>query len=143
MRRSILVAVCTTSLVACVSQPTWSTIEGTEKILALQHKLEKPSFALEKVVILRMSMDGRRLEVSSVSPTVIVAEPARGNRTIFNLSNKNSLVLFTRDGRNIKGYREEIPLSELIPGKSIRFPVAQDPGEVVEKILVVDRVLVQ
>lgn len=143
MRRCIVFAICMVSLAACVSQPTWTEVDGAEKIVSQQRELEKPSFAIEKVVILRMTMDGKRLDVSSVSPTVIVAEPARGNRTIFNVSNQKTLVLFTRDGRNIKGYRQEIPLSELTPGKAIRFPVAQDPGEVVEKTLVVDRVMVQ
>lgn len=121
----------------------WSVIDGADNIIALQKELEKPSFALDKVVVLRMTMNDRRIEVASVAPTVIVAQPAAGNRTVMNLNNRDKLVLFTRDGRNIKGYRMEIPVSELTPGKTFHFPVAQDPGEVVEKIFTVDKVIVQ
>lgn len=143
MRLSLAIAVCLISLAACTSQPTWTVIDGAERIVAQQRELEKPSFNLDKVVIIRMTVDGKRLDVSSVSPTVLVAEQARGNKTIFNVSDRQTLVLFTRDGRNIKAYREEIPVSELTPGRSIRFLVAQDPGEVVEKTLVINQVLVQ
>ncbi len=135
-------------LAACAHQPEmhsgpWATIEGAEKIVAMQKELDAPSLALDKVISIRMSMDGERIEVANVLPTVIIAKPNQGNRTILNLGNREKLVLFTRDGRNIKGYRMEIPIAELVPGKSFRFPVARDPGEVVQKSFVVDRVIVQ
>ena len=121
-----------------------TTIEGAEAIIAMQKELEKPSLSLEKVTVIRFEVDGKRLEVVSIAPTVIVAEPARGNRTILNLGGvADRLVLFTRDGRNIKGYRMEIPRAELQPGKRFSFPVAQDPGEVVQRDFTVTQVIVQ
>lgn len=135
-------------LAACAQLPAGGdgiiTIEGADNIIAMQKDLEKPSLSLEKVTVIRFEFDGKRLEVNSVAPTVIVAEPARGNRTVFNLGVKPGvLVLFTRDGRNIKGYRLEIPRAELQPGKRFRFPVAQDPGEVVPRDFNVTQVIVQ
>lgn len=120
------------------------TIEGAEKIIAMQKELERPSFNLDRVTVIRMTMDGQRLEVATLAPTMIVAEPARGNRSIltFNAA-RDKLILFTRDGRRIKGYRTEIPLGDLTPGATFTFPVAQDPGEVVDKTFVVDKVIVQ
>ena len=143
MQKFLLSVIGTLSLVACVHQPTWSVVDGAEKVVAMQKDLEKPNLGIERVTILRLSMEGKRLEVSSISPTVIVAEPARGNRTVLNISDQQKLVLFTRDGKNIKGYRQEFPLSDLTPGKVINFPMAQDPGEVVEKTLTVERLILQ
>lgn len=135
-------------LAACAQLPVGgdgiTTIEGADAVIAMQKVLEKPSPSFEKVTVVRFELDGKRLEVHSITPTVIVAEPARGNRTILNLGAvPGKLVLFTRDGRNIKGYRLEIPRSELQPGKRFSFPVAQDPGEVVQREFTVTQVIVQ
>lgn len=121
-----------------------TTIDGAEAVIAMQKELEKPSLSLDRVIVIRMTMDGQRVEVASVAPTTIVAQPAAGNRSIFTLNPaRDTLILFTRDGRRIKGYRTEIPMSEIQPGKTFRFPVAQDPGEVVDKAFTVDKVIVQ
>lgn len=128
--------------VATLAEP-WITIEGAEKIVAIQKEVEAPSLSLDKVTIVRMTMDGERIEVTSPFPTVIIAQPHQGNRTAFNLGSRTSLVLFTRDGQRIKGYRMEIPLVDMVPGKTFRFPVARDPGEVVERTFVVDKVITQ
>lgn len=127
---------------ATVAEP-WITIEGVDQIVAMQREAEAPSLALDKVTIVRMTMDGERIEAASLLPTVIVAQPHQGNRTALNIGNRTTLVLFTRDGKKIKGYRMEIPLAELVPGKTFRFPVARDPGEVVERTFVVDKVITQ
>ena len=137
-----------TLLAGCAQLPVGddgiTTIEGADAIIAMQKELEKPSPSFEKVTVVRFDLDGKRLEVHSITPTVIVAEPARGNRTILNLgATPDKLVLFTRDGRNIKGYRLEIPRAELKPGKRFRFPVAQDPGEVVPREFTVTQVIEQ
>lgn len=121
-----------------------TTINGADAIIAMQKELERPSTDIATVTVMRFEVDGKRLEVHSISPTVIVAEPARGNRTILNFGAiADRLVLFTRDGRNIKGYRLEIPRAELKPGKRFRFPVAQDPGEIVTREFTVTQVIVK
>lgn len=127
----------------CAHQPLWSVMEGADNIVAMQKSLEMPGGGLEKVMILRLVVDGQRLEVTSLGPTVIVAEAARGNRTIFNLGGQKFLTLFTRDGKNIRGYRLDIPVGDLLSGKEFRFPVAQDSGDVVEKRIVIDRLIIQ
>jgi hypothetical protein len=149
MLKFVLPAIVTLLFAGCAhqagqnSQGPWSTIDGADNIIVMQRELEKPSFALDKVMIVRMTMDGTRFEVASIAPTVIVAQPAAGNRTVMNFNDRQKLILFTRDGRNIKGYRMEIPVAELKEGKIFRFPVAQDPGEVVEKSFSVDKVIIQ
>jgi hypothetical protein len=138
---------------ACAQVPLqgpWSVIDdpasegmAIQKIVAAQKALEKPTPNFDRVIVLRMLMEGQRVEVTSIAPSSIVAEPARGNLTIFNIGDRKTLILFTRDGKNIKGYRREIPLAELQPGATFRFPVAQDPGVVVEREFVVDKVIEQ
>ncbi|HEY6896982.1 MAG TPA: hypothetical protein VI279_06950 [Rhodocyclaceae bacterium] len=118
-------------------------IEGASNIVAQQIELEKPSLSLDRVMILRMTINGERADVSSLVPGVIVAEPNRGNRTIMNLSDRKKLVLFTRDGLHIKGYRSEIPVEQLTAGRTFVFPVAQNPGEVVDKTFVVEKLVEQ
>ncbi len=135
-------------LIGCAQLPVGSdgtaVIEGADAIIAMQKELESSVPSFEKVTVVRFEVEGKLLEVHSIAPTVIVAEPARGNRTILNLgAAPDKLVLFTRDGRNIKGYRLEIPRAELRPGKRFRFPLAQDPGEVVTREFAVKQVIVQ
>lgn len=136
-----------TLITGCASMPQvaeYQTIEGADTIIAMQKELEKPSFQLDRVSVLRMTMNGEKLEVSSIAPTVIFATQAAGNRTVLNLATeKDKLVLFTRDGRKIKAYRTSIPVAELQPGKTFSFPVAQDPGEVVTKQFTVTQFIVQ
>jgi len=144
----LLVAAALLGLAGCAHQAAtpaepWVTIEGVDQIVAMQKEAEAPSLALDKVTIVRMTLDGERIEVASLMPTVIVAQPHQGNRTALNLASRTSLVLFTRDGRKIKGYRMEIPLADMVPGKTFRFPVARDPGEVVERTFVVEKVITQ
>lgn len=120
------------------------TIEGASSIIAMQSELEKPSPSFEKVTLVRFDVEGARIEVNSIAPTAIIAQPMRGNLTILNLgATPGKLVLFTRDGRSIKGYRMEIPRDELQPGKRFIFPLAQDPGEVVPREFTVTQVIVQ
>lgn len=137
-----------TLLAGCAQLPSGgdgiTTIEGADAIIAMQNELERPLPSFEKVTVVRFDLDGKRLEVHSIAPTVIIAEPMRGNRTIISLGVRpERLVLFTRDGRNIKGYRLEVPRAELQPGKRFSFPVAQDPGEVVLREFTVTQVIVQ
>lgn len=133
---------------ACAQLPSEDerivTIDGAPAIIAMQKELERPSPSLDKVTVVRFDVDGKRLDVHSIAPTVIVAQPARGNVTILNLgAAADRLILFTREGLKIKGYRLEIPRAELQPGKRFRFPVAQDPGEVVMREFTVTQVIVQ
>ncbi len=135
-------------LAGCAQLPSaddrMTTIEGADAIVAMQKDLAKPTPDFEKVTILRFDVEGKRLDVHSISPTIIIAQPARGNVTMLNLGAKQDrLILFTRDGLKIKGYRLEIPRTELQPGKRFRFPVAQDPGEVVLREFTVTQVIVQ
>lgn len=135
-------------LAGCAQLPVgddrMTTIEGANAIIAMQKMLEQPSISLDKVTVVRFDVEGKSIDVHSISPTMVVAEPARGNLTILNLGAvPDRLVLFTRDGRNIKGYRLEILRSELQPGKRFFFPVAQDPGEVVRREFIVTQVIVK
>lgn len=141
MRKFLLGLIFAVLVPACANQATWTTIDGADKIIAAQKELERPAFITNPALIVRLDVDGKRIDVSSLVPTEIVIERAKGNRTIFNLSDRKNLVLFTRDGRNIKGYKLVVPIAELVPGKTIVFPVVQEPGEAVEKQLKVLQVI--
>lgn len=150
--RTLSIAVLAALLTACASNEAlrgdWSVFEDAENptnaiqtLLKMNRDLDKPTFNLDRVLVLRMTIDGKRLEVTSLAPTSIISEPNRGNLTLFNMGDRKSLVLFTRDGKNIRAYRKEIPLDQIKPGMSLRFPVAEDPGNIVLKEITFDRLI--
>ena len=62
----LLVAAGLLGLAGCAHQGAtqadpWATIEGVDRIVAMQKEAEAPSLALDNVTIVRMTMDGERI----------------------------------------------------------------------------------
>jgi hypothetical protein len=152
LKKTLPLLLATLLLAACSGQTLrgdWNVYEEPEnqnkaiqELLKMHRELDKPNFNnLERVIVLRMSVGGQKVEVTSLAPTSIIAEPNRGNLTLFNLNDRKTLVIFTRDGKNIRAYRKEIPLAEIVPGQTLRFPVAENPGEIVLKDIVFNQII--
>lgn len=129
------------------TQPDWAVISDIQQIAAMRQELNKPNFAFETVTIVRLTDHrGQRVDATSVGPAVVGYERggAPAARSLMTFVRKpDRLVLFTQDVRKRKAFRQEIPVGELTAGKSIRFPVVQDTGEVVEQVFTVNEVIVR
>lgn len=113
---------------------------GADPHAGLQAEMEKASMDFSSVVVVRLTWQGRRLEVASVMPTV-VAETVRAGqqaKTIFRVSDRqDGLVLFSRDLPNGKSVRTELSFAQLKGGMQFSFPVVQpDAGLKDEKFVV-------
>lgn len=122
-----------------------SVIRESSRILQIQAEMEQGVPDLSKVVVARMKIDGVPAEVSSVSP-VIMAEarvPDGVAKTIFRFNKeRDTLVFFTRDGKNGTAYRADLPIAGA-EGKSVVFPVLNADGSTSEKKITIDRVIVR
>ena len=151
LSKTLPLLLATILLSACAHQALsgdWSTYEdpknpnkAIQQLLKMHRDLDKPTINLDRVLVLRMTVGDQKLEVTSLAPTSIIAEPNRGNLTLFNLGDRKKLIIFTRDGKNIRAYRKDIPLADIVPGKTIRFPVAQNPGDIVIKDIVFNELI--
>ena len=129
------------------TQPDWAVISDVNQIAAMRQELNKPNLAFETVTIVRLTDHrGQRVDATSVGPAVVGYERggAPAARSVMTFVRKpDRLVLFTQDVKNRKAFRQEIPVGELTAGKSIRFPVVQNTGEVVEQVFTVNEVIVR
>lgn len=129
----------------------WVVIDDVKhegkQIAALREEIDKPNLSFNDVLIIRMRTEtGNRVEVTSIAPSVVSAQkdgpPAA--RTTFALTSKRDyLVLFTQDVPNWKAFRKEIQVDQLVPGKTFRFPVVQESGEIQQKTFTVEKIITQ
>ena len=91
--------------------------------------LETPKFDLSLFLLTRLTVDGRRVEVTSLGPT-LVADDLRGAHWAVSLlaytPDKSALVLFSRDPESGVGYRLTIPVADLTEGMELGFPVLKN-----------------
>jgi hypothetical protein len=135
---------------SAVSDPTpadWAVISDIKQIAAMRQELNKPNFSFNTVTIVRLTdQRGQRVDATTVGPTVVGFErggpPAARSLMTF-VRKPDRLVLFTQDVKNRKAFRMEVLVAELTPGKSIRFPVVQDSGEVLEHEFTVQEVIMR
>ena len=146
--RNTLAALIIALLVTACAAPEWRTITDVREIAATRTAVNKASSNLDfsRVIVLRLQLDGQRVEVTSLAPSVIGAEKGGvpGARTVFAFTpERDKLVLFGQNVPEFKGFHQEIPFAELQPGKNFRFPVVQEDGRVVEKEFTVEKLITQ
>ena len=144
-RNTIAVIIIGLSLGACATTG-WRTITDVKEIAATRTTVNKPSMDLSKVIILRLQVDGNRVEVTSIGPATIGYEKngPPGARTLFSFNtSREKLVLFGQNVPEFKGFYQEIPVSDLLPGKRFSFPVVQEDGSVKDKEFTVEKLISQ
>ena len=142
-RVPLLVLLIGFGLAACATTE-WRTITDINEIAATRTRVDKPGMDMSKVVVLRLRRDGQRVEVSSVTPTVLgrAAHGARAARTVANFTpERDKLMLFGQNVGERKGFYREISVSELRPGERFRFPVVQDDGSVKDLEFIVESLI--
>lgn len=152
MQKQILIVcgICLAVLAGCATTD-WVVIDDVKhegkQIAALRAEISKPSLSFNDVLIIRMKTEaGTRAEVTSIAPSVIGAQKggAPAARTTFALAPKRDiLILFTQDVPNWKAFRKEIPVAQLTPGKTFRFPVVQESGEIRPQVFTVEQIITQ
>ena len=142
----------------CANQPTqttreapaaeaahdWTVITDIEQIAADRKALSKPNFDLGQLISVRLTSGGQTLEVTSLAPSIIgkQVKGAPAAKTTFAFTpERDTLVLFTQDVPAHKAFRKDMPVSELVSGKSFEFPVVQSSGEIKIQKFTVDRVI--
>ena len=144
--RSTLAALIISLGLAACATPEWRTITDVKEIAATRTTVSKPNLDFSKVIILRLQLNGQRVEVTNIGPSTIGAakDGPPGARTIFTFTpNSDRLVLFGQNVPEFKGFYQEIPIADLQPGKSMRFPVVQDDGSVKEQEFTVEKLITQ
>jgi hypothetical protein len=144
-RNTLAALLISLGLAACASSE-WRTITDVKEIAATRTAVSKSSLDLSKVLILRLQSNGKRIEVTSLAPSTIGAATngLPGARTLFNFTpERDKLRLFGQNVSEFKGFYQEIPVSELQPGKRFRFPVVQDDGSVKEQEFTVEKLITQ
>ena len=146
-------AACLAGLAGCATAPStapeWTVLEldQVKRIAEIRKSLAELRVDFRDVIIVRLTTGGeKRVDVTSIGPTIVGAEKygAPAARTTFAMTPKReNLVLFTQDVPQRKAFVREIPLGELTAGKSFRFPVVQESGEVLEQTFTVQQVIVR
>lgn len=147
----VILAACTTSggvkEEAGPAETEWETIKDLQQIAAIRKAVNKPHFALDHVVVLRLiNDDGKRFEITSLGPSVIGFHNggAPAARTVFSFApERDRIILFSQDVPHWSAFRREILLEELTPGSNFRFPVVQDSGQVIPRTFSVEQVITQ
>ncbi len=136
-------------LTACGTTSNWESLSlqgDTKAYLEQQKQLEKPNLDLSTVTIVRLNSGGKRIDVSSITPAILKNQ-AFGwayAKSLISLDEKReNLRFFTLDIKRNKAYRASFPVSELLPGKAITFPVLGADGLATDVTFIVDRVIVQ
>jgi hypothetical protein len=130
-------------LAACAT-PEWRTITDLHEIAATRTAVNKSTLDLSKIIVLRLQLDGKRVEVASLGPSIVGAADGGppGARTVFAFTQaRDKLVLFGQNVPEFLGFHQEIPIGELQPGKRFRFPVVQEDGSVKEQEFTVEALI--
>lgn len=121
-------------------------IDDPAKITATQQELEQATFDLSQVMVAKLKLGDRAIEVTSLTPVIAVQANVGGvqAKTILRFSDKRDmLTLFTRDVKNKKAYRVDVPVADLQAKKSVKFPILSANGEVTEQVVTFDSLLVK
>lgn len=146
MSQKQILIVCLAILAGCASTD-WAVITDLNQIASMREEVSKPRLNFSDILVIRTKTeDGKRVEVTSIGPTVVSAQKdgAPAARTTFTFTPKRDmLILFTQDVSNWKAFRKEIPVAGLAPGKVFRFPVVQESGEVRQQVFTVEKIITQ
>lgn len=102
----------------------------------MQAEMEAGAPDLGNVVSVRLREQGKRVEVTSVLPTIIAEATLSGQsaKTIFRVNPAgDGLILFSRDLSKGSSYRTEIKFSELESKKGFVFAIVQPDGSLQER----------
>lgn len=149
-RRAALLALLAVGLAGGLSGWSRSGSGGTaltanaDASLAAQAALEKSGLDFNRLVVVRLRADGRRVEATSVAPAVVASALVRGQpaKTIFRLNEAHDgLILFSRDAAKGAAYRTEISLAELESKRGLVFPVVQADGSLRDQAFKLEQII--
>lgn len=158
-RFGVLLGLCLIGLGGCATDPgarqaggegdAWTVLGfgQVKRIADIRSAIDEMRLGFRDVIILRMDNgEQKRVEVTSIGPTLVsaVKDGAPAARTTFGITEKRDhLALFTQDVPNRKAFHREIPMTEMTVGKSFRFPVVQETGEIRVQTFTVQQVIVR
>jgi hypothetical protein len=128
-------------VLGCTSDGT--VVKDRAKIVEMQQELGTPTFDLSRVVVVRLTIDNERREVTSIMPVVFseTLVPDGPAKTILRVEQKtDTLILFTRDPREQVAYRTEVPVKDRTSRPSVEFPVIDATGKVTKRKVVVENI---
>lgn len=111
----------------------------------MQADMEKASMDFSRVVVVRLTSEGKRVEVTSVMPAPIAQAEVAGQsaKTIFAVNAAgNGLILFSRDILKASSFRTEMKFTELESRKGFKFPVVQADGSLQEREYVLEKIVI-
>lgn len=126
-------------------QKTNAAATSADPVAAEQQEMEMPDMDLSNVVVVRLSSEGKKIEVTSLLPSTIATSTLKGQeqaKTIFRIAaHGTSLMLYSRDGAKNTSLKTEIKLDELKQKKQFVFPVVQADGSTRQNTFTVDKVI--
>ena len=121
--------------------------DQVKRIADIRSGIDQMRLGFRDVIILRMDDDEKKpVEVTSIGPTLVsvVKDGAPAARTTFGITEKRDYVaLLTQDVPNRKAFHREIPMTELTVGRSFRFPVVQESGDIRVRTFTVQQIIVR
>lgn len=109
-----------------------------------QHEMEKATMDFSRVISVRLTSDGKRLEVTSIMPLVLAEVQVKGApaKTIFRLNEDgNRLQMFSRDALNGGSVFTEISFGELEAKKGVTFAVLDAEGRLQQRMFALDKIV--
>lgn len=109
-----------------------------------QHEMEKAAMDFSRVVTVRLTSEGKRVEVTSIMPLVLAEVhvnrvPAK---TIFRVNDDgNGLQMFSRDALNGGSVFTEISFSELEAKKGVTFAVLDAEGRLQQRMFALEKIV--
>jgi hypothetical protein len=140
-----LAVVSLTSYASTAESDHLEVITDIKQIAAVRQELNKPNLSFQTITIVRLTDNqGQRVDVTSVGPAVVGFQqggPPAARSIMTFVPKPDRLVLFTQDVKNRTAFRLEIAVDQLTAGRSIRFPVVQPSGELVEQVFTVKEII--
>lgn len=143
--RILLLPLFALTLVACNRSEVPPVAALPDAHLALQQEMEKATMDFSHVVVVRLTSEGKRVEVTSVMPAVIAEAQVSGQsaKTIFRVNDAgNALVMFSRDVPHGTSNRTEISFAELERKKGVVFPVVVADGSLKEREFALEGIVI-
>ena len=112
--------------------------------LAVQQEMGKGGMDFSRVVVVRLTSEGRRVEVTSILPAVIAEAQVEGQpaMTIFRVNDAgNGLVMFSRDALHRTSNRIEVSFADLERKKGVVFPVVTADGRLIEREFLLEKIV--
>lgn len=125
----------------------WLVIKDVKQIAEYRNEVNKGNLNFSDVLIIRMrDENNKRIEVTSIAPSIIGQQkggaPA-AKSTLAITPKRDALILYTQDVPNWQAFRKVISVTEILPGKTFRFPVVQESGEVREQTFTFEQTIVR